>query len=68
MADEMLNWSMVWGYIYNDFIANLFLNWCLTFLTFLYIIVSLKLVLRNLGRMMGYHSRNPPVRKEGLNF
>ena len=25
MADEMLDWSIDWGYIYNDFNVNVFL-------------------------------------------
>ena len=34
MVDEMLHWSIDWGYIYIyilTFIVKLFLIWCLTF-------------------------------------
>lgn len=30
----MLDWSIYWNYIYNDFIVTLFLIWCLPFFNF----------------------------------
>ena len=34
MANEILYWSINWGYIYHNFIVNLFLIWLLNFFDF----------------------------------